>query len=390
MRHFCVFVPCVLLALPGHAQGGAPLETEVDVDAVTLIMPLADQDANRDNETILGEISLNGQTEKVLESGLRIRARGALRLQQDHPNRPGGIGGFGNMSAAPTGAFSGLSGAPPIDASDLRARVETAYVQIDGGYGEIRVGKDRGVASRFHEGAKSVLSHGRLDTTLLDPSGLSAVRSRHDLTGPSAKVSYASPRLVGIRAGASFTPDADADGLDRRPAASASGLAPETQNAVELALNASRRFRESGWRVDVGLGWSSADVSTSALTSPYGTVETWSAGTRIEKDDWTFGTSWLSSDNGLSNGDYAAWSAGLHREAYSTEFSAEYGKATDDGAGLDSQGWRLGAARRVTPDTRLAIAYLNDEIESPLQTQRSQGIVVEITLSQKIVQLTGN
>jgi len=390
MRHICLFVPCLLLALPGHAQGGAPLETELDVESVTLLTPLTNSDTDRDAETILGEVSLNGETEKVLESGLRIRARGALRVQRDHPSRPGGSGGFGDMPLAPTGAFSGLSAAPPINASDLRARVETAYLQIDGGYGEVRIGKDRGVASRFHEGARSVLSHGRLDTTLLDPTGLSAIRTRHDLTGPSAKISYASPRLVGIRAGASFTPDADADGLDRRPAASAGGLAPETQNAVELALNASRRFRESGWRVDVGLGWSSADVSTSALTSPYGSIETWSAGTRIEKDDWTFGTSWLSSDNGRSNGDYAAWSAGLHRKAYSTEFSAEYGEATDDGAGLESQGWRLGASRRFTPDTKLAIAYLNDEIESPLQTQRSQGIVVEITLSQKILQLTGN
>ena len=206
MRHFCVFVPCLLLALPGHTQSGAPLETEVDVESVTVLMPLADQDADRDKETILGEISLNGQTEKVLESGLRIRARGALRVQRDHPIRPGGTGGFGGMPLAPTGAFSGLSAALPIDASDVRARVETAYLQIDGGNGELRVGKDRGVASRFHEGTKSVLSHGRLDTTLLDPTGLSAIRTRHDLTGPSAKISYASPRLVGIRAGASFTP----------------------------------------------------------------------------------------------------------------------------------------------------------------------------------------
>lgn len=390
MRHFCVFVPCLLLALPGHTQSAAPLESEIDVESVTLITPLANRDSNHDTETILGEVSLNGQTEKVLESGLRIRARGALRVQRDHRSRPGGIGGFGDLPLAPTGAFSGLSAAPPIEMSDLRARVEIAYLQLDGGYGELRLGKDRGVTSRFHEGAKSVLSHGRVDTALLDPTGLSAVRSRHDLTGPSAKISYASPRIVGIRGGASFTPSADADGLDRRSAASASGLAPDVQNAMELALNASRRFRESGWRVDIGLGWSSADVSSNTVASPYGTVETWSAGTRIEKDDWTFGTSWLTSDNGLSNGDYSAWSAGLHREAYDTEFSAEYGQSTDDVAGLDAHGWRLGAARRFTPDTKLAIAYLHDEIESPLQTQRSQGIVVEITLSQKILQLTGN
>nr|WP_070960422.1 porin [Hyphomonas sp. Mor2] len=390
MRQFCVFAPCLLLALPALGQGSAPLETEFDLEAVTLIMPLADRDSDIATEPVLGELSINGLSEKVLENGTRVRARGTLRLQRDHPARPGGIGGFGDLTTAPTGAFSGLSAAASIETSDLRARLETAYLQVDGGYGELRIGKDRGVASRFHEGAKSVLSHGRLDSALLDPTGLSAIRTRHDLTGPSAKISFASPRLIGFRAGASFTPEVDADGLDRRPAASAGGLAPETQNAIELALNASRRFRESGWRVDIGLGWSSADVSSNGLTSPYGSVETWSAGTRIERDDWTFGTSWLESDNGLSNGAYSAWSAGLHREAYNTEFSAEYGESAEDSASLDAASWRIGAARQFTPNTRLAIAYLSDEIESPLQTQRSQGIVVEITLSQKIVQITGN
>jgi len=380
----------LLTGMPGLAQAGAPLETELDFESVTVITPIADSDSTPDIETILGEISLAGQTEKVLENGVRVRARGALRLQRDHPTRPGGIGGFGASPLAATGAYSGFSATAPAEGGDLRARFETAYLQIDGGYGEVRIGKDSGVASRFQEGAKSVLSHARLDNTLLDPTGLSTIQTRHNLTGPSAKISYASPRLIGIRAGASFTPAADADGLDRRPAAAAGQLAPDAENAVELALNASRRFRDSGWRVDVGLGWSNADISSGGLTAFSDEVESWSAGTRIEKDEWTFGTSWVSSDNGLADGDYSAWSAGLHREAYSTEFSAEYGESTDDGASLESHSWRIGAARRFSPETRFAIAYVQDEVESPLQLRRSQGVVVEITLSQKIVRLTGN
>ena len=70
--------------------------------------------------------------------------------------------------------------------------------------------------------------------------------------------------------------------------------------------------------------------------------------------------------------------------AYSTEFSAEYGESTDDG----QPGITGLADRRCAPvfaGNRLAIAYMHDEVESPLLQQRSQGIVVEITLSQKIV-----
>lgn len=372
------------------AQSGAPLEAELDIETVIVVMPVSDSDSELDTEPLLGEVSLNGGAEKVLENGVRLRARTALRLQADHPSRPGGIGGFGFDPSAPVGAFSGLSSSTPVHESDLRARLETAYLQVDGGYGEVRLGKDRGVAARFHEGSRSVLSHARLDSSLIDPSGLSGVRTRHDLTGPSLKLSYATPRLLGIRAGASFTPEANADGLDRRPGAGTGGIAPDSENAIEVALNATRRLRESGWRIDAGLGWSTANVKTTGPFNFYNSVETWSAGTRLEKDDWTFGLSWLESDNGAPESDYHAWSAGLYKEAYGTDFSIEYGASEDDGATLESQGWRVGAAREFGPRTQFAIAYMHDEMQSPLQKREAQGIVVEITLLQEIADITGN
>jgi len=390
IRVYALLMPGFLIAPQVVAQVNAPLETDFDIESVIVVTPLADTDSQIDTEPLLGEISVTGTSEKVLENGVRIRARGTLRLQADHPNRPAGIGGFGPNTASPVGAFSGLSAAAPIEASDIRARLETAYLQVDGGYGEMRVGKDLGVGARFHEGAKSVLSHARLDSALLDPTGLSAVRTRHDLTGPSLKVSYASPRILGLRGGLSFTPAADADGLDRRPMAGTGGISPETENAIEVALNGTRRLRESGWRFDVGLAWSTADVSNIGLATPYGQVETWSAGTRIEKDDWTLGVSWLESDNGLPQSAYSAWSTGLHRNAYDTDFSIEFGQAQDHGAQLDSQSWRVGAARKFGDSTRLAIGYINDQTERINQNWDSQGVVVEITLSQKIVEITGN
>lgn len=389
-RLFSPLASSLLLSPLAFAQGGAPLETSLEFEAVTVIAPLMDDSSEIESEPVLGEYSLSGLSEKVLENGVRLRARGALRLQADHPDRVGGTGAFGTDPFAPVGAFSGLSSAASSTGSDLRGRWETAYFQVDGGYGELRLGKDQGVAARFHEGTKSVLSHARLDSTLLDPSGLATVRTRHDLTGPSAKISYASPRLLGIRAGATFTPKADADGLDRRPSAGTGGTAPETENAIELALNATRRLRESGWRFDVGLGWSSADAQTLGIGDFYDSVETWSAGTRIEKDDWTFGASYLDSDNGRALGAYQAWSAGLHKEAYDTDFSIEFGRSEDDGAALESQSWRLGAARDFGPSSRLAVAYLHDETDAPLQNWETQGVVVEITLFQEILQVTGN
>ncbi|MEE2930596.1 MAG: hypothetical protein VX599_07770, partial [Pseudomonadota bacterium] len=49
------------------AQGGAPLEAELDIETVIVVMPVSDSDSDLDAEPLLGELSLNGGAEKVLE-----------------------------------------------------------------------------------------------------------------------------------------------------------------------------------------------------------------------------------------------------------------------------------------------------------------------------------
>ncbi len=389
MRKLMVLGGLSVLIGSAAAQGGSPMEFDLDAEALILIAPVSDDDGTG-TQGGLGEISLSAKAEKILDNGTRIRARTSLRVQNDHPDRRGGIGGFGAIAGAPTGAFSGLSAGPVRNQSDLRVRFETAYLQVDGGYGELRLGKDRGVAARFYEGATSSLSHARLDSALLDPSGLSTIRTRHDLTGPSLKLSYASPRLLGLRAGVSFTPDAGADGLDRRPTAGTGLSAPEIENAVEIALNGTRKFRDSGLRIDAALAWSTAKVTDRAELAPYGRVETVSAGTRIKKDDWTLGASWLSSDNGLADADYTAWSIGAARPLYGIDWSLNYGESEDNGAQTDSSGWRFAGAHDISDNTHIGVAYIRDFVENSLKTQKAQAIVVEITLSAEILKLTGN
>lgn len=379
------------LAIPTAASERPPIDLEIEAETTLVITPLSDDEDSRQTETFLGEASLSGTAETVLENGVRLRGRFAMRLQKDHPQRPGGSGGFGTSINAAPGAFSGLSNGPVPngEGDDLRARLETAYFQVDGGYGELRIGKDSGVAARFHEGAPDVLSHARGDTALLDPTGLTSVRTRHDLTGPSAKLSYATPRLLGVRAGLSYTPDANADGLDRRPAAGGALTAPDTQNAVELALNATRTLRESGLRFDAAIAWSTAEVSPKFGTAPYSDVETFSAGLKLERDNWSGGLSTLSSNNGLSGGDYTAWNAGLMREGDRFDVSLTYGESEDERAGLDGTSWRLGLGKDFDTGIRIAAAYIDDSIDLNGADLSGTGIVVEMTLSSEIYSLTG-
>lgn len=365
----------------------APLEIETSAEAVTVATLTGDTEQGTDNERILYEFSLDARAEKVLENGLQIGGRLTVRAQRDHPERPGFAGDFG-VTPAPRGAYSGLSAGGPVNETDARAQLETAYVEFDGGYGELRVGRDRGAAARLFEGAPSVLSHAGIANAYLDPMGVKAIRTNHDLTGPSTKITYASPRILGLRAAASFSPDADVPGLDRDIARLDEGL--EVKNAAEVALNLSRRLRSAGMRFESAIAWSSAEVE-SPSPGVAGRVETFSAGANFEFDSFEFGGSWLTSDNGFEGAStYNAWEIGAETSFGETAVSLNYGEAEDELAGIDSEGFSVAARRRLMDGLDLAVSYQDEILSFGPNQSGGTGVVVEITLSGDFFELNGN
>ncbi len=390
MRVFSICMAGMCLSGLTVAAADNPTEITADAELVLVSSPYNVSDEIVEPEELLYELSVGAKAEKVLDNGVRLRARSILRLQKDHPLRPGFTGGFSDQTLARVGAFSGMSAQEPLPNDDLRGRLEVAYLQVDGGYGEARVGKDLGVAARFHEGAPSVLTHARLDSPLLDPSGLNGLKSRHDLTGPSAKLSYATPRLLGIRGGISYTPEANADGLDRRPAAGIGLAAPKTTNAVEVAVNTSHRIDLIDTRIEGSAAYSTADVEDQEGVFAYERVNTHSFGGRAEHGDWSLGGSWIQSNNGNPNADYEAWSAGLGYEKFGVDWSLNYGSAEDQGASLDTTGWRFGASKEIFDWGKVALAYTDDQLDSLATERQNRGIVVEITLSGEFLNLSVN
>ncbi|HCE24634.1 MAG TPA: hypothetical protein DF282_19310, partial [Hyphomonas sp.] len=190
-------ISVLALALAGpaaHAQwedDWNPWETETDLGASLVMMPEAD-------EQILARTWAGVSTNRILDSGLEIGAAGRAELQKDHSQRAGFSGvpvGMEGSGLGLQGAFTGLAvGVPPND-TETRAEIETAYIYVEGGYGQLRLGRDLGVAARFQEGAPSVFDTLASGRQVLDPTGLDMVTTRHDLTGPSVKLSYATPRL---------------------------------------------------------------------------------------------------------------------------------------------------------------------------------------------------
>lgn len=363
------------------------VETEVTFEGALIVAPDAD-------EFVLGLMNGGLTANYVLANGAIIGAAGSLEAQYDHPARDGFSGVFPPASGAGAsagGAFSGLGRGPAREDRDLRVSLETAYVYIDGGYGEARLGIDEGLATRFFEGGPVLFAHAGLTNPALDPSGQIIARTDHDLTGPALKVSYASPRILGLRAGASYTPEADRRGLDRDPARDFPGAArPEIEDAFEIALNLSRRLPQSGVRLRAGAAYSQAETRFLPDPTLYGTVETWSAGASAEFSRLRVGGSYLSSDNGAASlpGDYSAWSVSGAVPFGKLEAVVEAGGAEDELANLNSESWQLGLSWRPESGWRLAGGWRNVDTEFlngvgtlPSSEGSRKGIVIEITRS---------
>jgi len=364
------------------------VETDWDIEAGLVAAPFAD-------ESVLYVLRGGVQVNYVLDNGVELGARAGLELLADHPSRPDFSGIFppaGPAGAQPPGAFSRLARGKGGDISLPRLHLDGAYIYAEGGYGEVRLGADDGVATRFFEGGPALFAHAGLVNPVLDPTGRLIARTEPDLTGTYHKISYASPRILGLRLGASFTPDAELEGFDTDLADTlAGGAAPKLSDALEIALNVSRRLPQSGVRLRGALGWSRADVNYSLQPGLYDTVETWSAGGSAEFGSATLGGSWLSSNNGIAagKGDYTAWSAGISKTLGTIDLIAEYSGAEDDFAALESKGWQAGLAWRPESGWRLAAGWRDETLTTrslgplpgPNIREGRSGIVLEITHS---------
>lgn len=367
------------------------IETDITAEAVLVLAPTQNEtDGLPDGERGLYEFGLTGGAETVLDNGTIIGARLALRLQRDHPARPAGRGTLRGGATGPSGLTSGLGPGPePLDAGP-RGQLERAYIYIEGGYGEISLGRDLGMAARVFEGDVGALSHAGLANTRLDTTGLAVLSTRSDLTGPSTKISYATPRYLGGFLGASYTPDADVRGLDR-DATGSTGLGfAGLKNVFEIGANLSRRLPGSEIRVRAGLSYAVADIDSPAGFAAVFSdgVEDWSAGVEIEREDWRFGASWRGADEGIVGaGDYSGWTIGLAHERGDWTGSLVYGEAEIGALEADSRGVSIELQRTVNDLLSVGIAWQSRRLDSlPVAGAPGDGefdrqsLVVEITL----------
>ncbi len=326
-----------------------------------------------------------------LENGLALDWRGEFRLRRDTLGRPSFAGGFGSCAGGPgCGAVApgnGLFVGGGLVETGAELFVEGASLSVSGPWGEGVAGLDAGVAARLDARAPQVLDGVSAFSPMLDPSGGVIVRARNDVTGPSAKVSYMTPRWLGFRGGVSFTPEANLAGADFDPDPAGSGLAgAELENVFEGALSFSRRFRSNGVLVRAALTGVSA--SSGSKTGGYEDYSAFGAGLELERDGWSAGLRWLDSNN-ARDGDqsYQAVEVGLARDAGPWRFGVEWGSASDEFLDLEGQSWLVGMKREIGDKLSLGVAYqaVSDKypsITAPYGYGRLNdgGVVVEMSV----------
>lgn len=389
-----IFFLMFLAGMPLASAAIAETEYDFDTDLTLVASILSDESEGVETEGLMRELSFGGSASQVLENGVEVSGNFAFRLQSDHPNRAGFSGhiiecppafaGCPSLNGQGVrGAFSRISTLSFTDEAGPRGSLERAYIEIDGGWGALGIGIDEGVGARFYEGGPTVFTLARDHDPILDPTGINGARVRNDISSIGAKVSYVTPRILGLRAGLSYTPDAGTRGLDLDTDRRAPGvIEPELDDVIEVGLQFSRLLRSADLRVRSSLTWSQANSASSF----YSDTSTTSFGLEFERRDvFRVGFSLLSSDNG-GFGDYSALSAGGEWYVDGWAIGVNGVRAEDDAIGFTSQSVTVGASHEINDMIDFTIGYRDSETDFDLVNFSAQnsatlsGVLLEVRI----------
>ncbi len=344
------------------------------------------------SQPFTGEIGVGVEKEHYFDNGVAVGFVAEIRAQGDNRKRQTFAGELQFDAANP--AFSenlndllpalrspatGLVAASSTSESGAYATFEQGFAYLKAGWGEVSLGRDIGAAARLDARAPSVLKYSSPNSSRLNPIAFSSVRARNDVTGPSAKVTYMSPRIVGFRVGASFTPEANARGIDF----DASRLENDIVNAnlesvTEGGLSFSHLFRDSDLRVRLGV--TGIRASSNSIDNRFGNYEALGAGIELEKGFWKLGAQYLDSNNAIEDGsgDYQAWEVGLSRNLGKWTVTGEYGHALDRLQFIKGENRSMGVSKRINDYMEFGAAYISSESKQFGTKIQGSGAVLEL------------
>lgn len=375
-------------AAPGAARADAPgwlegLQVKAQADIDVVVAPRADAP----RASPWGAVTVRWSADAVRPSGLRwgvdlggeaIAGDGrralARPLEGACPACPQGPGG-----RPLAGLLTGLSGAA-YSPSAGRAALDEASVWVQGGWARLRAGLAPGAAAMERPGLTGALRTVRADGGLFDPTGLSLTDTGLSLAGPAPGVSVQTRRIIGLRASASFTPDADWRSVRRPWPGGPDAVRAPLRDVWSLGASFDRRSPVSGVRWRAHAGWEAGRAGGPAAAA---FRDPWAVSARVvrQSGDVTLGAAWLKSNDGLAGADYEAYSASAAYERGDWLFSLEAGAGSAGLARREGRMVQAGASRLVGERAVIGLAVsLAGESAPGLPEQRRARIALETGL----------
>lgn len=308
---------CAAAMTAGAAYAADPVKVDVSGEA-SVAAGLVDGDARADANA---EVRVKGST--VLDNGIEIGAGLSARIDKDQPRQ---LFGGGRYSSLLNGGPRGLTD----DSAD--AYLQGAYAYARGGFGQLIIGRDQGVARILAVTSPTIFSAVNVNNWQTDLSGLNDIHTVNDFTGYSTKFSYMAPANVfggalgRLQVGVSYAPGLQSCGdllcaPDAGFVVSPDGVmlaeSSRWDDAVEAALYYEKGIGVGSDRLFVGVGASMVTASEDTRTGSllYDDYEAYSVGLNLAFRGITLGGSVKTTNAGLAlpeDGEgYLAFDAGV-------------------------------------------------------------------------------
>ncbi|MEZ5893545.1 MAG: porin [Parvularculaceae bacterium] len=301
----------------GAAYAADPVKVDVSGEA-SLAAGVSDGDGKAD---LNAEIRVKGSS--VLDNGIELGAGLSARIDQDQPRQ---LFGGGRYSSLLNGGPRGITD-PSAD-----AYLQGAYAYARGGFGQLIIGREQGVARILAVTSPTIFSAVNVNDWQTDLSGLNDIHTVNDFTGYSTKFSYMAPANIfggaigRLQLGVSYAPGLKNCGdllcaPDAGFVVSPDGvlLSEESRwdDAVEAALYYEKGIGVGSDKLFLGIGASMVTASEDTRTGSllYDDYEAYSVGLNLAFRGITLGGSVKTTNAGLAlpeDGDgYLAFDAGV-------------------------------------------------------------------------------
>lgn len=304
------------MGLAGAAYAADPVDIDISGQA-SAVAGVSDGAADGD---IDAELRARGST--VLDNGIEVGAVVEARVDGQQPAQ---IYSGGRYSSLLSG---GPRGVGPLSSD---AYVQGAYAYARGGFGQLVIGRDQGVARTLAVTSPTIFRAINVNDWRTDLSGLNDIHTVNDFSGYATKVTYLAPANLfggafgGLQMGVSYSPAlrncgdrlcAPQEGFVLAPDGTFLAETSHWEDVVEGALFYQKGIRVGSDRLLLGVGASvvTADEDVQSLSALYGDYQAYAVGLNIGFRGITLGGSVKTTNAGLANLDedgYLAFDAGI-------------------------------------------------------------------------------